>query len=152
MVRVRSTIATHKRKKRVLKKAKGQFGHKSKRYRQAKRSVIKGMTYAFRDRKVRSREFKRLWIVRINAACQESGTTYSRFINGLKKAKVNIDRKILSELAISSPAAFKKLVKLSKESASTSEVGMVQVDEKKKDKKNLKTAPQRSINAARAAA
>ena len=76
---------------------------------------MKGLTYAYRDRKVKKREFKRLWIIRINAACQESGITYSRFINGLKKAKVNIDRKVLSDLAVSSPAAFKKLVKLSKE-------------------------------------
>ena len=115
MVRVRSAVTAQKRKKRVLKKAKGQFGHRSTRYRQAKRSVIKGLTYAYRDRKVRKREFKRIWIIRINAACQESGMTYSRFINGLKKASVEIDRKALSELAISSPAAFKKLVKLSKD-------------------------------------
>ncbi len=116
MVRVRSAVTAQKRKKRVLKKAKGQFGHRSTRYRQAKRSVIKGLTYAYRDRKVRKREFKRLWIIRINAACQEVGVTYSRFINGLKKANIDIDRKVLSELAISSPAVFKKLVKLSKES------------------------------------
>ena len=118
MVRVRSATTAQKRKKRVLKKAKGQFGHRSTRYRQAKRSVMKGLTYAYRDRKVRKREFKRLWIIRINAACQEGGMTYSRFMNGLKKASVDIDRKALSELAISSPAAFKKLVKLSKETNS----------------------------------
>jgi len=117
MVRVRSATTAQKRKKRVLKKAKGQFGHRSTRYRQAKRSVMKGLTYAYRDRKVRKREFKRLWIIRINAACQEGGMTYSRFMNGLKKANVDIDRKALSELAVSSPAAFKKLVKLSKETA-----------------------------------
>jgi len=116
MVRVRSSVSAQKRKKRVLKKAKGQFGHKSKRYRQAKRSVIKGLTYAYRDRKVRKREFKRLWIIRINAACQEADITYSRFINGLRRAKIEIDRKMLSDLAITSPAAFKKLVKASKES------------------------------------
>ena len=116
MVRVRSVHTAHRRKKRVLKKAKGQFGHRSKRYRQAKRSVTRGMVYAYRDRKVRKREFRRLWIIRINAACQEAGVTYSRFMNGLRRAKVDIDRKMLSELAISSPAAFKKLVKLSKES------------------------------------
>lgn len=119
MVRVRSAVTAQKRKKRVLKKTKGQFGHKSKRYRQAKRSVIKGLTYAYRDRKVKKREFKRLWIIRINAACQEGGVTYSRFINGLKQANVDMDRKILSELAIHSPAAFKKLVKLSKEAVSS---------------------------------
>lgn len=116
MVRVRGSVTAKKRKKRVLKKAKGQFGHRSKRYRQAKRSVVKGMTYAYRDRKVKKREFKRLWIIRINAACQESGVSYSRFMNSLKKAKVDIDRKVLSELAISSPSVFKKLIKLSKES------------------------------------
>ncbi len=118
MVRIRNSATAQKRKKRVLKKAKGQFGHRSTRYRQAKRSVIKGMMYAYRDRKVKKREFKRLWIIRINAACQESGVTYSRFMNGLKQANVDIDRKVLSELAISSPSAFKKLVKLSKETIS----------------------------------
>ena len=115
MVRVRNTVAKKKRKKRVLKKAKGQFGHRSKRFQQAKRSVLKGMTYAFRDRKVKKREYKRLWIIRINAACKEVGVTYSRFINGLKKANIEIDRKVLSELAISSPSTFKKLVKISKD-------------------------------------
>ena len=128
MVRVGNAVTSHKRKKRVLKKAKGQFGHRSKRYRQAKRSVVKGLTYAYRDRKVKKREFKRLWILRINAACQEGGITYSRFINGLKKANVEIDRKGLSELAIHSPAVFKKLVKLSKETVSV------------KPKKDSKTA------------
>ena len=112
MVRIRGVVAAQKRKKKVLKQAKGQFGHRSKRYRQAKRSVIKGMVYEYRDRKVRKREFKSLWIIRINAACQALGVTYSRFMNGLKKAKVEINRKILAELAVSSPGAFKKLVKL----------------------------------------
>ena len=132
MVRVRSAVSAQKRKKRVLKKAKGQFGHRSTRYRQAKRSVIKGLTYAYRDRKVKKREFKRLWIIRISAACQEEGTTYSRFMNGLKKANIDIDRKVLSELAISSPAAFKKLVKLSKENT--------QAGTKKKSKTVSKSA------------
>ena len=79
MVRVRSAVTAQKRKKKVLKKAKGQFGHRSTRYRQAKKSVIKGLTYAYRDRKVKKREFKRLWIIRINAACQESGMTYEQY-------------------------------------------------------------------------
>ena len=118
MVRVRSSVSAQKRKKRVLKDAKGQFGHRSTRYRQAKRSVIKGLSYEFRDRKVKKREFRRLWIIRINAACQEAGTSYSRFIKGLSVAKVTIDRKVLSEMAISSPEVFKKLVKLSKENKS----------------------------------
>lgn len=118
MVRVRSAVTAQKRKKKVLKQAKGQFGHRSKRYRQAKKSVIKGLTYAYRDRKVKKREFRRLWILRISAACQEVGVTYSRFMNGLKKANVEIDRKVLSELAISSPAGFKKLVALAKDPSS----------------------------------
>ncbi len=112
MVRVKTNVASKRRKKRVLKDAKGQFGHRSTRYQQAKRSVIKGLAYAFRDRKVKKREFRSLWIIRINAACDELGVSYSCFMNGLKKAKVEINRKILSELAISSPGAFKKLVKL----------------------------------------
>jgi len=114
MVRVKTNVATKKRKKKVLKAASGQFGHRSTRYQQAKRSVVKGLSYAFRDRKVKKREFRSLWIVRINAACQELGITYSRFLNGLKQAKVTINRKILSEMAISSPGAFKKIVKLAK--------------------------------------
>jgi len=115
MVRIRNAAAAHKRKKRVLKRAKGQFGHRSTRYRQAKRSVVKGMTYSYRDRKVRAREFRSLWIIRISAACKENGTNYSRFMNGLKRANVDIDRKMLSEIAVHSPSAFKKLVKLSKD-------------------------------------
>ena len=104
MVRVRSNAATQKRKKGVLKAAKGQFGHRSKRYRQAYRSIIKGLTYQYRDRKVKKREFKRLWIIRINAACQEAGLSYSRFINGLKNANVEINRKVMADLAVSAPA------------------------------------------------
>lgn len=119
MVRIRSAVTAQKRKKRVLKDAKGQFGHRSRRYRQAKKSVIKGLTYEYRDRKVKKREFRRLWIIRINAACQEEGVTYSRFINGLTNANVEIDRKLISELAITSPAQFKKLVKLSQENVSS---------------------------------
>jgi len=115
MVRVKHAVATKRRKKRVLKKAKGQFGHKSKRYRQAIDSVVRGMAYEFRDRKAKKRDFKRLWIVRINAACQVAGISYSRFIKGLKEAQVEIDRKVIAELAVSSPSAFKKLVAVSKE-------------------------------------
>ena len=115
MVRVRSANTAQKRKKRVLKAAKGQFGSRSRRYREAVRSVIKGLTYQFRDRKVKKREFRRLWIIRINAACKEAGITYSRFIHGLTKANVEIDRKEISELAIHSPEAFQKLVDVAKQ-------------------------------------
>lgn len=117
MVRVRHAVSTHKRKKRVLKQTKGQFAQKSTRYRQAKRSLIKGLAYAFRDRKVKKRNFRQLWIVRINAACQEAGITYSRFMNGVKQAKVGVDRKMIAELAVSSPDAFQKLVEMAKKTA-----------------------------------
>ena len=112
MVRIKNSVTAHKRKKRVLKQAKGQFGQKSRRYRQAKRSVVKGLTYAYRDRKVRKREFRSLWIIRINAACQENGISYSRFINGLVNANVEINRKVIADFAVNSPEVFKQLVEI----------------------------------------
>ncbi|MBI3617294.1 MAG: 50S ribosomal protein L20 [Candidatus Omnitrophica bacterium] len=117
MARVRHAVSTHKRKKRVLKQTKGQFAQKSTRYRQAKRSLIKGLAYAFRDRKVKKRQFRQLWIVRINAACQEADITYSRFMKGVKQAKIGVDRKMIAELAVSSPDAFQKLVEMAKKAA-----------------------------------
>jgi len=117
MVRVRHAGTTHKRKKRVLKQTKGQFAQKSTRYRQAKRSLIKGLAYAFRDRKVKKRQFRQLWIVRINAACQEAGVTYSRFIKGIKQAKIVVDRKMIADLAVHSPDVFQKLVEMAKKAA-----------------------------------
>lgn len=120
MVRIKSSVTSHRRKKRLLKSAKGQFGHRSKHFSQAKRSVIRGLVYQYRDRKVMKREFRRLWIVRINAACREEGITYSRFIKGLIDAKVEVDRKLLAEVAVSSPESFKKLVTIAKESVAAS--------------------------------
>jgi large subunit ribosomal protein L20 len=116
MVRVRSVVADKRKKKRVLKAAQGQFGKRSRNFSQAKRSVVKGMVYSYRDRKVKKREFRSLWIVRINAACRDSGIPYSRFIKGLEESGVIINRKILSELAIHSPEAFNRLVGLAKDS------------------------------------
>jgi large subunit ribosomal protein L20 len=118
MVRIKSSIARRQRRKRVLKKAKGQFGHRSKRFVQAKRSLKKGMAYAYRDRKVKKREYKSLWVARINAACRDEGIAYSRFIKGLSAAEAKINRKLLAEVAATSPGAFKKLVKLAKENLS----------------------------------
>jgi large subunit ribosomal protein L20 len=115
MVRVRYVLAAHKRKKRLLKAAKGQFGSRSRDYKQAIKSVIKGMAYAYRDRKNRKSSFRSLWIIRINAACQEAGISYSRFIKGLSDANVNIDRKLMAELAVSAPKVFDELVKIAKE-------------------------------------
>lgn len=122
MVRVRSVLSAHRRKKRVLKRAKGQFGHRSKRFQQAKRSVTKGLAYHFRDRKGKKRDYRALWIVRINAACKLAGTTYSQFIKGLLNAKVDLDRKILAELAVNSPEVFQKLIEIANLSKSTRSV------------------------------
>ena len=116
MVRVRSNVATQRRKKKVLKKAKGQFGHRRTRYKQAIKSVIRGMVYEYRDRKVKKRDFRSLWIIRINAACQEAGISYSRFINGLTKANVVVNRKMIADLAVHEPKAFEQLVTIAKDS------------------------------------
>ena len=115
MVRIKSSVQRHKRKKRLLKQAKGQFGQRSKRFAQAKRSVVKGLAYAFRDRKARKREYRHLWVIRINAACRELGISYSRFIKGLTSANVSINRKVLAELAVNAPEAFQELVKVAQQ-------------------------------------
>lgn len=114
MAKARHSVATRKRKKRLLKKAKGFWGDRSKQYQQARRALMHALVYAYRDRKAKKREFRRLWIARINAACRATGITYSRFMNGLKKAKINLDRKILADIAVKDSNAFKKLVELAK--------------------------------------
>ena len=110
MARVKGAMATRKRHKRVLKLAKGYRGAKSKLFRTAKQAVMKSLSYAYIGRKQKKRDFRRLWITRISAACKINGTTYSKFMNGLKKAEININRKMLSEVAIADPAAFAELV------------------------------------------
>ena len=110
MPKVKHAVATRRHKKRVMKAAEGQWGGRSRFYKRAKESVAKGMMYSYRDRKARKRDFRSLWIVRINAACRENGISYSRFMQGLKKVKIMIDRKMLSELAVSDGKAFAKLV------------------------------------------
>jgi len=114
MAKIKHSVATRRRKKRVLKRAKGYWGRRSKQFQQARRALMHALVYARRDRKVKKREFRRLWITRINAACRAAGITYSRFMNGLKRAKINIDRKILADLAVRDHAAFKKLVEIVK--------------------------------------
>jgi len=116
MAKIKHSVATHKRKKRVLKKSKGYFGDRSKQFQQARRTQMRAMVFAYRDRRVKKREFRALWIVRINAACRELGLglTYSKLINGLKKAKIELDRKILAELAVNDTKAFKKLTEIAK--------------------------------------
>ena len=109
-MRVKGGIVTRARRKKWLKLAKGYFGHKSIGYKVAKQAVVKSWTYAFRDRKKVKRDYRKLWISRINAAVRELGMTYSQFISGLKKANVLINRKMLSELSIHQPSTFKMIV------------------------------------------
>ena len=114
MARIKHAASSHRRKKRVLKQTKGQFGQRKNRFRQAIKSLTRGRVYAFRDRKVRKRDFRNLWIIRLNAACREEGLMYSRFISGLKAANVTINRKMLADLAVVSPETFKQLISLAK--------------------------------------
>ena len=107
MPRARSNVPRLKRKKQVLKAARGAFGARSKLWKAAKETVERGWRYAYRDRRNKKRDFRRLWIVRINAAARENDMTYSALINGLRLAGIEIDRKILAELAVNDPAAFK---------------------------------------------
>ena len=114
MARIKHSVSTRARKKRVLKSAKGYYGDRSRRYRLAKETVARALRFSTRDRKVRKREFRSLWIVRINAACREVGLSYSRLMNGLKKAHVTIDRKMIAEMAVNDTAAFKKLAEIAR--------------------------------------
>jgi len=114
MAKVKHSVATRRRKKRTLKQAKGYWGDRSKQYQQARRALMHALVYAYRDRKARKREFRALWIARINAACRACGTTYSTFMNGLKKAKVALDRKVLADIAVKDTQEFKKLVEIAK--------------------------------------
>ncbi|MCC7053673.1 MAG: 50S ribosomal protein L20 [Gemmatimonadaceae bacterium] len=106
MPRVRSNPVRLKRKKQIMKAARGAFGARSKTWKAAKETVERGWRYAYRDRKNKKREFRRLWIMRINAAARQHDMSYSVFINGLEKSGIEIDRKILAELAVNDPAAF----------------------------------------------
>lgn len=114
MARVKSGMTTRQKHKKVLKMAKGYFGAKSVRFRMANQAVLKSMTYAYVGRRLKKRDFRQLWIARINAATRMNGMSYSRFISGLKKAGVNINRKMLSEIAINDAEGFKKLVEVAK--------------------------------------
>ena len=114
MARVKGALSTRKRHKKILKLAKGYRGAKSKLYRIANQAVMKSLSYAYVGRKLKKRDFRSLWITRISAACKMNGINYSRFMNGLKKANIEINRKMLSEIAISDPAAFTQLVQTAK--------------------------------------
>jgi len=118
MPRVKNSVTTRKRRKKILKLAKGYFGSKSKLFRVANQQVMKSLSYAYRDRKVRKRDFRRLWIARINAATRNNGLSYSKFMNGLKKAGIEVNRKMLAELAVSDPNAFKRMVEVAQKTLS----------------------------------
>ena len=115
MTRIKGGVVARKRRKKVLKEAKGYFGSKHRLYKTAHEQVMNSGSYAFRDRRQKKREFRKLWIARINAACKSNDITYSRFINGLTIAGVYVNRKMLSELAIDNPETFKDLVQIAKD-------------------------------------
>jgi large subunit ribosomal protein L20 len=114
MPRVKRGVTAHRRHKKVLKQAKGYYGARSRIYRVAKQAVTKAGQYAYRDRKVKKRMFRALWIQRINAAAREHGLSYSRMINGLKKAEIEIDRRVLADLAVHEKEAFAALAEKAK--------------------------------------
>ena len=114
MARIKGAMMTRKRRKKTLKLAKGYWGSKSKHFKMAKEQVMKSGNYAFVGRKQKKRDFRSLWITRINAACRAEGVNYSTFMNGLKKAGVTLNRKMLSEIAIADPAGFTALTETAK--------------------------------------
>ena len=115
MARIKRAVNAHKSRRKVMKLAKGYWGAKSKQYRAAKEQVARSLRYAYIGRKLRKREFRRLWIARINAAARMNGMSYSTFINGLKKKGIDVNRKMLAELAVNDAAGFAKLVELAKQ-------------------------------------
>jgi large subunit ribosomal protein L20 len=118
MPRAKGGITTRKRHKKVLERAKGYRGAKSKLFRRANEQVLHSLSYAYRDRRQRRRNFRKLWITRINAAARQNGMSYSRFMNGLKTAEIDIDRKVLAELAVNDEKAFSDLVETVKNASS----------------------------------
>lgn len=114
MPRVKSSVVARKRHKKIIRLARGYYGAKSKLYRVAKEQVMKSLFYAYRDRRARKRDFRKLWIARINAAARSNGLTYSRLMNGLRKAGVEINRKMLADLAVNDAQAFVRLVEVAK--------------------------------------
>ena len=114
MARVKGAMMTRKRRNKVLKLAKGYWGSKSKHFKMANEQVMKSLTYAYTGRKLKKRDFRSLWITRISAACKMNGMNYSTFMHGLKVAGIEINRKMLSEMAISNPAAFTQLIEIAK--------------------------------------
>lgn len=115
MARVKRSVASKKHRKATLERAKGYYGNKSRSYRAANEQVMHSLQYAYRDRRAKKGEFRKLWIQRINAAARAEGMTYNRFISGLKAADVEVDRKILADLAVTDPTAFSALVEIARQ-------------------------------------
>ena len=130
MTRVKRGPVAKNRRRKVLKRAKGYFGSKHRLYKTAQEQLFHSGAYSFNDRKKRANDFRKLWITRINASCRNNDITYSKFINGLKKANVSINRKMLSELAIFAPDEFVKLIKLSKDALEGKVTKETKVEEK----------------------
>ena len=114
MARVKRAVNAHKKRRVVLERASGYRGQRSRLYRKAKEQMLHSMTYAYRDRKKRKGDFRRLWIQRVNAAARENGMTYNRFIQGIKAAGVEVDRKVLADMAVNDPSAFAALVEIAR--------------------------------------
>lgn len=112
MARVKRAVAAKKHRRQTLERAKGYYGNKSRSVRAANEQVMRSGQYAFRDRRAKKGEFRKLWIQRINAGCRQNGMSYSQFINGLHRAEVEVDRKVLADLAVTDPGAFSALVKV----------------------------------------
>lgn len=115
MARIKGAVNAHKKRRKVMKLAKGYWGAKSKQYRAATEQVARSLRYAYEGRKLRKRDFRRLWITRINAAARLNGMSYSAFINGLKKHNIDINRKMLADIAVNDAAAFASLVEIAKQ-------------------------------------
>ena len=143
MPRVKGSTIHRARRKKVLDEAKGYFGSKHRLYKTAKEQVMHSGKYAYRDRKQKKRDFRKLWITRINAACRENEISYSKFINGLSVAGIEINRKMLSEIAIENPQAFAELVKLAKEALN----GTLKNEEPKKEVKAAKKEEAKDLSA-----
>ncbi|MGI5940289.1 MAG: 50S ribosomal protein L20 [Thermoleophilia bacterium] len=119
MARVKRSISAQRKRRKALEGAKGYWGLKNSSYRRAKEQLIKSGTYAYRDRRARKREFRRLWITRINAGAREHGLSYNQFIHGLKEAEIDIDRKMLADLAVREPEVFAQIAARAKEALAT---------------------------------
>lgn len=142
MARVKGGNVSKNRRRKVLKEAKGYFGSKHRLYKTAQEQVFHSGAYAYRDRKANKRNFRKLWITRINAGCRENGISYSKFINGLSKAGIEINRKMLSEMAIDDPKSFTSLVETAKkalEEKTETKKETVKKDVKKEEKENKKS-------------